>query len=458
MNNTELETKNGQVGAESSAAGRLSLSRRNFLRATGALGVTAAVTPLLQSCTSSSASSGSKSVHYTMWALSDTVVMQKYFTDKYRTTVDKNFNVSITEVPSGSSHRAKIITSASSGRLPDILDDSMNYGSDFATYNVFEPLTNKISSDYGTKNNLYPRVWDWFNTKNIPGFQGDSYIFGSPYAISVYCPTYRLDLFQAANVEFPNTWDELVSAGQKLTTAPGRYALSVPTSGDLIDEFHPFLMQAGVKYVNNDLTEAFPNRDAAYAAFNFYNDLVNKYKIAPAHTPDRFATDPAQRLTSGQVTMTTLQTVSISALSDAVGGRFGPGKQVFVNKFWAGPGGRGGYFNANGLHLRKGLKNPESAIGYMEWLLKPEQQTEVFTKFHRPPINTSVWPKFANDPQFKVYHDSLEFSQRQGGFRGWKLAEFPIDRAVERIVLNGEPVKRVVDQCATDIISALQNA
>jgi ABC-type glycerol-3-phosphate transport system substrate-binding protein len=414
-----------------------------------------AAPPLLQACGGSS-SSGSTSAHYSMWALSDTVAMQKYFTDKYRKTVNKDFKVSITEVPSGQSHRAKIITSASSGNLPDILDDSMNYGSDFATYNIFEPLD--LPSDYGDKNHLYERVWKWFNTGNIPGYQGDEYTFGSPYAISVYVPTYRVDLFEKADVQFPNTWDELVSAGKALTQAPRRYALSVPTSGDLIDEFHPFLMQAGVQYVNDDLTEAFPTRDAAYKAFQFYSDLVNKYHVAPKQTPDRFSTDPAQRLTSGQVGMTTLQTVSVNALKAVIGNRFGADSQIFVNKFWAGPGGRGGYFNSNGLFLRKGLENPQPAIDYMQWMLKPEQQNEMYSKFTRIPANTSAWQKFASDEQFKVYTDSIEFSERQGGFRGWKLAEFAIDTAVERVVINGAPVKQAVDQCARDMLQALQNA
>jgi multiple sugar transport system substrate-binding protein len=430
------------------------MSRRNVLKAGGALGLAAAATPLLSAC-GSSGGGGSSSGTYSMWALSDTVDMQKYFTDKF-SKVNKDFKARITEVPSGQSHRAKIITSASSGNLPDILDDSMNYGSDFATYDLFEPLD--LSSGYGTEHSLYERVWEWFDTGNIPGYEGDSYIFGSPYSMSVYVPTYRVDLFEQAGVSFPQTWDELVDAGKAITQAPKRYALSIPTSGDLIDEFHPYLMQAGVQYVNEDLTEALPTREEAYAAFEFYRDLVQVHKIAPAETPDRFAADPAQRLTSGQVSMTTLQTVSLDALKGVVGDRFGPGKEIFIDKFWAGPGGRGGYFNAAGLHLRKGLKNPGPAIEYMQWMLEPEQQSEIYTKFNRMPISTAAWEEFQDDPQFKICSESVEFSQRQGGYRGWKLAEFAIDTAAERVVLNGEDVKTAVDQCARDMLQALQNA
>src|ERR1700755_1243975 len=114
------------------------VSRRTLLRAGGALGIAAASVPILQACSSSS-DSGSAGGTYSMWALSSTSAMMQYFAKKYQ-AVNKDFKLNITEVPSGSSHRAKIITSAGSGNLPDLLDDSMNYGSDFATYTLFEPL------------------------------------------------------------------------------------------------------------------------------------------------------------------------------------------------------------------------------------------------------------------------------------------------------------------------------
>jgi ABC-type glycerol-3-phosphate transport system substrate-binding protein len=446
-----------ELSMASSKWSQRTVSRRTLLRAGGALGVAAAAVPLLQACSSSS-NSGSQSGTYSMWALSSTSAMMQYFAKKYQ-SVNKDFKLNITEVPSGSSHRAKIITSAGSGNLPDLLDDSMNYGSDFATYNLFEPLDKYFNGeDIGKKYDMYPRVWDWANTKNIPGFDGPSYTFGIPYAIAVFCPTYRVDLFQQAGHQFPNTWDELITAGQALTSAPDKYAMSVPTSGDVIDEVHPFLMQAGVQYVNADLSEAFPNREAAYTGFQFYSDIVNKYKISPAHAPDRYATDPAQRLTSGQVAITTLQTVAIDSLAKVAGPDFGPDKKLFVGQFWAGPAGRGGYYNANAVHVRKGLKNPQPLVDYMLWLLEPDQQKDMFTRFNRPPMSQAVWPQFATDPTFAVYKESLPFSQRQGGFRGWKLAELAIDRAVERVVLDGEPVKQVVDQAAKDVLAALQNA
>lgn len=435
-------------------SGQSSVSRRSVLRAGGMMGMAAAAPPLLSAC-SDSGSGGTKAGTYSMWALSDTVDMQKYFTDKF-SKVNSDFKAKITEVPSGASHRAKIITSASSGNLPDIIDDSMNYGSDFATYDLFEALD--LPSDYGTSNSIYPRVWEWFDTGNIPGYEGDSYLFGSPYSMSVYVPTYRVDIFEEAGVKFPDTWDELVAAGEAITNAPERYALSIPTSGDLIDEFHPYLIQAGVVYVNEDFTEALPTREEAYAAFEFYRDLVLKYQVAPRQTPDRFSADPAQRLTSGQVAMTTLQTVSLDALKGVVGDRFGPDKEIFVGKFWAGPAGRGGYFNAAGLHLRKGLENPEPAMAYMAWMLEPEQQSEMYSRFNRMPVSTAAWDEFKDDPMFKIISESVDFSERQGGVRGWKLAEFAIDTAVERVILNGEDVKTAVDQCARDMLQALQNA
>jgi ABC-type glycerol-3-phosphate transport system substrate-binding protein len=111
------------------------------------------------------------------------------------------------------------------------------------------------------------------------------------------------------------------------------------------------------------------------------------------------------------------------------------------------------------MHIRKGVNNVDGAVEFMEWMLEPEQQVEMYTSFNRPPMNTSVWDNdLADDKEFAIYRESIDLSERQGGFRGWKLAEFTIDRGVERVVLDGEDVKSVVDSTATDMLQALQNA
>jgi multiple sugar transport system substrate-binding protein len=446
-------------GSSLSAMAASPFSRRGLLKAGGFAAGGVAAAPLLSACGRGSGSSSSGS-NYNMWVMSDTVPIMKHFVAKYRESEDSKFNANITEIPSGMSLRAKIISASAAGQLPELLDVSMNYGSDFATYNLFEPLDSLISSDLASKYSLYDRVWDWADTESIPGYEGEKQIFGIPYGISVFVPTYRADLFREAGVDFPTNWEELVTAGQALTQAPQRYALSVPTSGDLMDEFHPFLMQAGAQYVNDDLTEAFPNREAAYDGFEFYRDLSARYGIAPKEAPDRFAGDPVQRLTSGQVAVTTLSVLSINAMrNEATDLEFGPDKDWYISKFWDGSGGPGGYFNANCMHIRKGVKNVDGAIGFMEWMLQPEQQTEMYQSFNRPPMNTQVWDdELGDDAQFQIYRESIELSERQGGFRGWKLAEFTIDRGVERVVIDGEDVKSVVDSTATDMIQALQNA
>lgn len=443
--------QDGGATSESSTG----VSRRTVLKAGGLFGIGGV--PLLAAC---GRGSGSESTgRYTMWSMSDTVDIMRHFVKKYKRTVDNEFDVRVTEIPTGLSLRAKIISASAANRLPDVLDLSMNYGSDFAAYNMFEPLNDVVPNDLAAKTSMYRRVWDWVDTKNIPAFEGDDHIFGVPYAISVFVPAYRADLLRKANAEFPEDWDTLIEMGKKLTTAPKRFALSVPTSGDLMDEFHPFLMQAGAQYVNDDLTEAFPNREMAYRGFEFYRDICIKHRISPKQSPDRFASDPVQRLSSGQVAMTTLPMWSIDALKKSAPDlEFGPEGNWFVGKFWKGPAGRGGYFNANALHVKRGVKNVQPLADFATWMLEPEQQEEMYNRYTRTPMNMKTWKKLEKDPAFKVYTDSIEFSKRQGGFKGWKLAEFVIDRSVERVVIGGEKVRPVVDETAKDMLQAIQNA
>jgi multiple sugar transport system substrate-binding protein len=435
------------------------VSRRQLLKAGGLMAAGTAAAPILAACgegQNKTAAAGSAS--YTMWASSDSVKPLLYFYNKYK-KVNKNFSLKITEVPVGLSYRAKILSASGAGQLPDILDVGYNYASDFATYGMFQPLNDFFDEGSGSEYSLYEEVWNWNDTKSIPGYDGDRHIFGLPWGMSVFVPAYRVDLFKQAGVEFPTSWDELVTAGQALTQPPKRYGLSIPTSGDLIDEFHPFLMQSGTSYVNEDISKAFPEREAAYQAFEFYRDLATRYKIAPKTAPDRFSQDPVQRLASGQVAMTTLPTYVIDAFKTTVKDlRFGPDADWFVGKFWEGPGGPGGYFNASALTLRRGVRNPKAAVDFFKWMVQPEQQIDLYRKFSRPPVNTSVWKEFGDDVAWPIYEQALKDSKRQGGFRGWKLAEFAVDRGVERVIKGGEDIQLAVDQTADDMIQALRNA
>ncbi len=438
-----------QVGAKAG------LSRRNFLIGGG---IAAISLPLLAGCRPSGGGGGGAKKSYTMWSSSDTVELQKFFYDKYRKEVDPDFELQLSEIPTGQSLRAKVISASAAGQLPEVLDLPMNYTSDFATYSMFEPLNGVLADDTASKYSMYERVWNWGNSGGVAGWQGGEETFAIPYLMSVFVPAYRADMFRTAGVDFPTTWEELITAGKALTKAPDSYALMVPTSGDLMDEFHPFLMQAGASYVNDDLTEAFPDREAAYKGFEFYRDLSGKHGIAPRQAPDRYASDPAQRLASGQVAITTLATLSVSALQRTGSSmKFGRDSDWFVSPFWAGPGGSKGYYNASSLSLRRGVKDSDAIVEYFQWMLEPEQQKLVYTEFNRPPMNTSTWDSFSDDPAFEIYTQAIENSERQGGFKGWKLAEFIIDRAVEQIVDGGD-VKTIVDAAGTDMIQALQNA
>jgi hypothetical protein len=144
-------------------------------------------------------------------------------------------------------------------------------------------------------------------------------------------------------------------------------------------------MQAGVQYVNDDMTEALPTREEAYAAFEFYESLVTMHKIAPAQTPDRF----------------------------------GPGKEIFIDKFWGGPAGRGGYCNAAGAARAEGVGEPAAGRRLHGLDAGAQQQREIYTRFNRMPASTSAWEEFADDPQFKICSESIDFGERQGGYRGW---------------------------------------
>ena len=86
----------------------------------------------------------------------------------------------------------------------------------------------------------------------VPGslYQYNGSYYGLPYATSVYGLWYRTDLFEAAGLEPPTNYDELVAAAEKLTDPrSGVYGLSIPGSTNAsVNYFSTFLWQNCLDY------------------------------------------------------------------------------------------------------------------------------------------------------------------------------------------------------------------
>ena len=95
--------------------------------------------------------------------------------------------------------------------------------------------------------------------------------------------TVPYDMFKAAGVkDFPKTMDELVEVCRK-STVPGKqygYGMVGANDATFIGRFLNILYAFHGDFLTPDGKKAAINNEAGVAAFQFYGDLLNKYKVA----------------------------------------------------------------------------------------------------------------------------------------------------------------------------------
>ena len=115
--------------------------------------------------------------------------------------------------------------------------------------------------------------------------------WGIPFQRSTIVMYYNKDLFRAAGLDPENppaTWDELISAGKKLTKKSGgnveQWGAMIPSTGYPYWMFGALAMQNGQTLMNGDGNKTHFDAPATVEALQFWKDLGNKHGIMPSGT------------------------------------------------------------------------------------------------------------------------------------------------------------------------------
>jgi multiple sugar transport system substrate-binding protein len=247
-------------------------------------------------------------------------------------------------------------TSFASGQGPDIFLISPG---DFLRYyngGVLLDLTPHIT----------PEAQADFPEGIIASRKVDGKIYGVPMELEPMAFYYSVKAFEDAGLnenDVPQTWDQLLEVGQKLTTAD-RYGLLFETTPGYYQNFtwYPFMWQGGGEFQTAEGKSAFDS-PGVVAALKLWQDSINM-GIAPRQV-NNGGWDIIANLAGGYCAMQNIGIWGISALEnnapDFPYGIFklpipNGGKYVSVGGGWA--------FVANA-----GGKNPEAAGKFIAWAL-----------------------------------------------------------------------------------------
>jgi multiple sugar transport system substrate-binding protein len=172
----------------------------------------------------------------------------------------------------------KVQTMVAGGTPPDVIMMGGEWIPVFAAKGVFADLTSYIEKDKSFK------VDDYFPNL-IEAMKYNGKIYALPKDFNVNALYYNKDAFDKAGIKYPTrdwTWDDLLSAAQKLTekdasgrvTRYGLYAGGTPVL---------WVWQNGGEYFdrNQEPTKVRLTEAPAVQALQWYYDLSLKYKVSP---------------------------------------------------------------------------------------------------------------------------------------------------------------------------------
>jgi len=231
-----------------------------------------------------------------------------------------------------------------------------------------------------------------------------------PYMAATGLMTYRKDILEAAGVEVPETWEDMLAVAAKIhTDETAAIAMrAVPGQGFNMFIF-PMVMRAyGGKffedYTGGDLTPAI-NSPETLEALNVYMKLLNDYGPQGAGNFNFAEVNAAAQ--NGQIAFALEGTGVVAQIVD-------PSKSKFADKTGialppGGPAGRSPAIAVHGLGIPASAKNPELSAKFIEWAVSTETMTKIalsesFSNFTTAPVaeNAEVIAKYS-----KVHPDFL---------------------------------------------------
>ncbi|MEU0056909.1 sugar ABC transporter substrate-binding protein [Streptomyces sp. NPDC006334] len=277
-------------------------------------------------------------------------------------------------------YQSKVDTAIQGGGLPDVGGVGAAMLAGFAAQNVLEPLDDRVgkSSLNGKLNEDMVKV--------LKASGGDGTLYSVPTSANNGVLYYRTDLFKAAGLEAPTTWDKFFAAAEKLTDAgKNRFGYTIRGGkGSIAQALDAMYGQSGItSFWNGDKTTV--NDPKNVAALEKYAALYKK--VTPAADLNNDFTKMVAQWDSGTIGMLNH---NLGSYQDHV-------KALGVEKFRGIPqpagadGKRVQVSNpVDGLGLFKSSKNKDAAWKFIEFATSEAENSKFNESAGQVPANNDA--------------------------------------------------------------------
>ncbi len=327
--------------------------------------------------------------------------------------MEANPNVEIKPVfvEAGDTTIQKLTAAASSDSLPQVLA--------LAWPQYIGPLKSVIRTldDFIDENPDQYNEDDFIDSLLDGNSRFNGVTYGVPIESNNLALFYNKDIFDAAGLTPPTTWEELVDvAGQLTDPAEKKWGINLPVEkGEGLSwVWQCFLWQAGGEIANEEGTELLYNSEAGVEALQFWVDMVNTDKVATTAPPEN-------GFMSGFVAMDITGPWRIPTYSANEELNFG------IAPLPAGPEGQATNIGGTVNLMFKGEEAVEQASwDLLMWMAAPEQAAEFAIGYGTVPIRKSsqdldVWKTYMEDvPGMQVFIDQYTY----GNYRPYQLTTY----------------------------------
>ena len=354
----------------------------------------------------------------------------------------------------------KIQTAIQGGTPPDVFVSLATQRFTMASTGMAMPLDDLIAAD-GEEGQAY--IDDF-----LDGFMLDSYVDGKIYSIPFQRSTmvlfYNKDAFAEVGLDPeapPETWEEVVEYGQKLTNE-NRYGVGLAlNSGSAQWAFTGFCLQNSVNGENlmtDDGKQVLFDTPENVEALQFWLDLQNKYQImAPGIVQ---WTDLPTQFLAGEVAMIYHTTGNMANINENAEFEFGaaflPG-----NKRVAAPTGGGNFYISNGISEER----VQAAWEFIKFATDTERAAQWsldtgYVATRESCFETDLIKNYYEEvPQAKVAYDQIPYSApvltTYNAAEIWRVLNDNIQSAVVGDATPQEALTAAQEQ-ATEILAEYQ--
>ena len=289
----------------------------------------------------------------------------------------------------------------------------------------------------------------------------DGELYGLPVRGHVQLLFYRADLLEAAGVEPPQTWDDVLTVSAAVQANGDVAGIALPygrLNGQNLMVWMNLLWGNGGDLFD-DAGQPIFNSAAGVAATQQYIDMLIEHQVAPAGSAVFVEQDAVNSFKQGNSAMLPVWWWVRSQLTDPTQSAITDDQLGFVALPTVGDAARTTFTNTWVFGVTEGADNPDAAIEYLGWLTDPALEREVLLD---PDLSELVAVHMSNmrDPEVNArwggIHaaaaDALETAEGIGFGDDWLRIVEVLETAISSLA-SGEQtdVQAALDAAAAEI-------